>query len=352
MSWQPVAEPARRRAALGGAILIAAALLAPRLAAAQSKPAGTKPESKPAAAATTPAPKSGGSVVGRVNGRAISRRDFDLMVQVQFRQRGPGERRHDDLEAVRASALDALIDAELLYQKAQEAKVTVSESEVKAESERLKTLLGGPDEAAAFLKDAGLEMKDLDDQVRRNLVVKKFIDTGVAKGIEVTDAQAKAWYDAHPEAVSRPESVRISQIVVPVASTATANQRADARQKAEAILKEIQGGKDFGEMARLHGDGPEAKRGGDAGWIWAGGGALPVIERAALALKPGQMSDIVESRRGYHLMKATDRRPAGPVPFDEAKAGVIERMSAEARDEKLRLYLADLRRKATIEKSL
>lgn len=351
MSWQPVVEPARRRAAFAGAILVAAVLATPPIAAAQAKPAEPKPAGSKPAAAATPAPKSGGTV-GRVNGRAISRRDFDLMVQVQFRQRGPGERRHEDLEAVRASALDALIDAELLYQKAQEAKITVPDAETRAETERLKNLLGGPEETATFLKESGLEPRDLDEQVRRNLVVKRFIDTEVAKGIEVSDAQAKAWYDAHPESVSRPESVRISQIVVPVGSDASANKRSDARQKAEAILKEIQGGKDFGEMARLHSGGPEAQRGGDAGWVWAGGGALPAVERAALALKPGQMSDIVESRRGFHLLKATDRRPAGPIPFAEAKPGVIERVRAEQRDEKLRLYLADLRRKATIEKSL
>ncbi len=345
MTWHPVADPARRRALRACCALLAAAL--PGL------PAAAAAEPKPAAPAAAPAPKSAASnVVARVNGRPISRRDFDLMVQVQFRQRGPGERRHEDLEAVRASALDGLIDAELIYQKALEAKVTVADADVRAEAGRLKALLGGPDEAAQFLKDAGLDAKDLDEQVRRNLVVKRFIDTEVAKGIEVTEAQARAWYDQHPEAVTHSEAVRISQIVVPLPSTATPTQRSDARQKIEAILKELQGGKDFAEMARLHSEGPEAKKGGDSGWIWAGGGALPAVERAALALKVGQTSDIVESRRGFHLLKATERRPAGPIPFAEAKPAVVDRVRAEMRDEKIRLYLADLRRNAKIEKSL
>ncbi|HUD72343.1 MAG TPA: peptidylprolyl isomerase [Dongiaceae bacterium] len=347
MRWHPVADPARRRALRACAALLAAAL--PGL------PAAVAAETKPAAPAPTaaPAPKSSpSSVVARVNGRPISRRDFDLMVQVQFRQRGVGERRHEDLEAVRASALDGLIDAELMYQKAIEAKVTVADAEVRAEADRLKALLGGGDEAAQFFKDSGLDAKDVDDQVRRNLVVKRFVDTQVTRGIEVTEAQAHAWYDQHPDAVTRSESVRVSQIVVPVPSTATPAQRSDARQKVEAILKELRGGKDFAEMARLHSEGPEAKKGGDSGWIWAGGGALPVVERAALALKVGQTSDIVESRRGFHLLKATDRRPAGPIPFAEAKQGVVDRVRAEERDEKLRLYLADLRRNAKIEKSL
>ena len=353
MRWHPVADPARRRAVFALAAALAAGSSGLPVAAAGSPLAGAQPAAAAPAAAPAPAPKATGSgIVAKVNGRPITRRDFDLMVQVQFRQRGPGERRHEDLDAVRNASLDALIDAELIHQKAQEAKVTVPDADVRAEKEKLKKLLGGPDEAAEFLKNAGLEEKDLDEAVRRNLTVKRFVDTEVAQGIEVTDAQAKAWYDQHPEAVARPESVRISQIVVPVASGASAAQRGDAREKIEAILKEIRGGKDFAEMARLHSDGPEAKKGGDSGWIWAGGGALPAVERAALALKVGQMSDIVESRRGFHLLKATDRRPAGPIPFADAKGGVVERVRAEARDEKLRLYLADLRRRATIEKSL
>ena len=350
MRWHPVADPARRRAFSAAAALLAALPAFPaRASAAETKPA----EPRPAATAATPAPKpAASSVVARVNGRPIARRDFDLMVQVQFRQRGPGERRHEDLEAVRVAALDGLIDAELIYQKAQEAKVSVTGAEVRAEADRLKGLLGGPDATAQFLKEAGLAEKDLDEQVRRNLVVKRYIDTQVAKGITISDDQARAWYDQHPEAVSRTESVRISQIVVPVPANASPAQRAEARQKIEAILKEIQGGKDFAEMARRHSDGPEAQKGGDSGWVWAGGGALPAVERAALLLKTGQMSDIVESRRGFHLLKATDRRPAGPIPFAETKAGIADRMRAEARDEKLRVYLADLRRNAKIEKSL
>jgi peptidyl-prolyl cis-trans isomerase C len=192
--------------------------------------------------------------------------------------------------------------------------------------------------------------RELEDQVRRSLVVKRFVDRDVAPGLQVTEAQARAWYDAHPDEVARPESVRISQIVVHVASGADAATRADRRRKVEEILKELIAGKDFAEMARLHSDGPEAKRGGDVGWVWAGGGALPPVERAALALQPGQTSDIVESRRGYHIIKATARRPAGPIPFAEANEKITARLLDEQRDERVRVFVGDLRRGARIEK--
>jgi len=125
--------------------------------------------------------------------------------------------------------------------------------------------------------------------------------------------------------------------------------RADARAKAEAILAELRSGKEFGELARLHSDGAEAKKGGDSGWVWAGGGALPPVERAALALQPGQTSDVVESRRGFHIIKATERRPAGMIPFEESRERIVDKLTAERRHDKVRAYVASLRKSARIE---
>jgi peptidyl-prolyl cis-trans isomerase C len=351
MSWQPDRGTARAvLPAVAAALWIAVATPAPGAAAETPAP---KPAPKPAPAAAAPAPEAargGTDVVARVNGTPILRRDFELMVQVQFSQLPPDQRRHDDLDAVRDAVLDNLIDNELLYQRASQAKISVGDAEVREESVRLKALLGSPAAADTFLRQSGISEKELASQVRRSLVVKRFVDRDVAPGLEVTEAQARAWYDAHPEVVNRPESVRISQIVVQVAPQADTATRAAARHKIEEILKEIKAGKDFAEMARRHSDGPEAKTGGDVGFVWAGGGALPSVERAALALKPGQMSDIVESRRGFHLIKAVERRPAGPVPFTEMRAAITERLVKEQRDERLRVYVAGLRRGARVEK--
>jgi len=339
MRWQPDTEPGRGAAigALALVFLAAAAWTPPAIGAATTAP-------KPARAAGT-------DVIARVNGSPILRRDFDLMVQVQFRQRGPGQRRHEDLQAVRDAALDTLIDGELLYQRAAQAKMTVGDAEVREAAARLKTQLGTPEEAAAFLKESAMSDRDLEQQVRRSLMVKRYVDRDVAPALEVTEAQARAWYDTHPEAMTRPESVRVSQIVVQVPPQAAAAPRAAARQKIEEILKELKAGKAFADMARLHSDGPEAKRGGDVGWVWAGGGALPPVERAALALQPGRMSDIVESRRGFHIIEATERRAAGPIPFAEARDRITARILDEQRDERVRVFVAELRRGARIEKA-
>jgi peptidyl-prolyl cis-trans isomerase C len=137
-----------------------------------------------------------------------------------------------------------------------------------------------------------------------------------------------------------------------VAPSAGQAERDVARRKIEDILKELKAGKDFSEMARAHSEGTEAQHNGDSGWVWAGGGALPPVERAALALQAGQTSDVVESRRGFHLIKALERRPAGVVPFDEVKARIGTRLAAESRDQRVRGYVASLRKNAKIERTI
>jgi peptidyl-prolyl cis-trans isomerase C len=287
-----------------------------------------------------------------VNGVSIPRRAFDMAVQIQFRQRGPGDRRHEDLKAVRDTALDALIDNELLYQKAVQAKTTVTDAEVKTELQSLEKSLGTTEEVAAFLKQNGLAEKDLRDEVRRSLIVRRFTDATLPAPAAPGEAAERAYYDAHPEMFARPEAVRIAQIVVRTAPAASPAERDAARQKIEDILKELKAGKDFGEMARAHSEGTEAQHNGDSGWVWAGGEALPPVERAALALQAGQTSDVVESRRGFHLIKALERRPAGVVPFDEAKERIGARLASESRDQRVRGYVATLRKNAKIERTL
>jgi peptidyl-prolyl cis-trans isomerase C len=334
-------RPGLNLAFLAAAFLSAALLPGRALAAAASPDKTGKP---------VPAKASGDSPVARVNGQPVTRRDFDLMVQVLFRQRGPGQRGHEDLKATRQAALDTLIDNELLSQKAKAAGVTVGDQDVRDETEKLRKSLGGPEETQRFLDQNGLAASDLEAQVRRTLLVSRFVGKEVAPGVAVDEAAARAWYDAHPEAMQRPEAVHIRQIVVQVPQGSAPATRVQAREKIEDLLKALRSGEDFATLARQHSNGPEAARGGDSGFVWAGGGALPQVEIAALALQAGQVSDVIETRRGFHIIQAIERRPAGTIPFEDAKGGIVTRLTRETRDARVKEFVAKERAAAHIEK--
>jgi peptidyl-prolyl cis-trans isomerase C len=333
----------------GGALLLGAALGMAVAAVAFAAPAAS-PSTIPAAGEhgrTAPA-HSGSEVMARVNGNAILRRDFDMAVQVQFR----GRRQAvgiKELQAVRDRVLERLIENELLYQKAVKKETPVPAKDVETELEKIKA--GFPSAAvfASTLKDSGVDEAEFKDQVRRTLLVTRFVDREVVGDIKVTDEDVRRYYDQNPTEVNRQEAVHLAEILVRVAPGAAQNERAKAREKIEAILKELKSGADFADLARKYSDGPEARNGGDTGWLPRGKGP-PAIMEIAFALQPGQTSDVVETRLGFHILKVLGKREAGPIPFDEAKERIRMRLVVREREARIRSYVDDLKEKAHIER--
>jgi len=290
-------------------------------------------------------------VVGRVNGQAILRRDFELAVQIHFAGRRPANVRLKELQAVREKILDKLIDSELLHQSAVKSSVAVPEADVDAELKRMQQHVGTPDDFAKLLGENQVTEAEFNEQLRRSLRVRRFVDREVVGAVAVTDEEAKRYYDQNPNEMKLPERVRVSQIMVR-APAASSQARAEGRERIEEILKALRAGADFAELARKHSDGPEAKRGGDSGFLLRGGGAPPAIEEIAFRLKPGETSDVLETRLGYHIIRVGEHRPEGPIPFEDAKKTIVAKLTAQEREEKIHVYVAALREKARIERRL
>jgi len=288
-------------------------------------------------------------VVARVNGRPILGRDFNLAVQLSLRRRR-GDVSLADLQATRDAVLDAQIDNELLYQQATGSAIAVTPAEVRDEESRMREGLGDA-ELAALLEESGVSAEDFTEQVRRTLLVTRFVKDRVIAGVTVGDDEVRRAYDQNPRDMVRPDAVRISQIVLRVAPDAAPAVRAGVRQKMEAILQEVRAGRDFAELARKYSEGPEAARGGDAGLLTRGGGGPPAIEEAAFNLKPGAVSDVLETRMGFHVIKVQDARAGGAIPFEEAQKSIRARLESAAREAKLHDYIAGLRQRAQIVKS-
>jgi len=318
------------------------ALLAAGLAAAIAVPAVVT-----GAAAAEPGKTPGDAPVARVNGRAILRRDFDLAVQLQFQGRRANVAL-TELRGVRAKVLEGLIDNELLYQEASRSRHEVPDGDIDAELARIRAALPAPGDLDRLLGTYGTSAGEFRAQVRRTLVVTRHVDREIAGSITVSNEDVRRYYDQNPAEMVRRERVRVSQIVVRVAGE-SGSARAVAREKIEAILKDIRGGREFADAARRYSEGAEAAQGGDIGWVVRGGG-IPLIERAAFVLGAGEISDVVETRVGFHLLKATDRQAEGPVPFEEAREAIRARLTAREREQKIHKHLEGLKDRASIER--
>jgi peptidyl-prolyl cis-trans isomerase C len=118
--------------------------------------------------------------------------------------------------------------------------------------------------------------------------------------------------------------------------------------QAQAVLKEARSGADFAELAKKHSADGSAQQGGDLNFFTRGQ-MVPPFDQAAFSMKPGEISDIVTTQFGYHIIKVTDRRAASTVPFEQVSARIKEFLAEQQKQKKADDFIQSLKQKAKIE---
>ena len=319
-------------------------------AAAKTSTAAAAP-GQPAAAATTPAkpvPAQLPDVVARVNGEAVTKSDLEAMLHTMEMQAGqpiPPDRRD---EIVRNS-LDRLVAYRLLLQESQNRKVIVSDNEIDAKVQEFRKQFQSDDAFKQALAQRGwTTMAALQKDVRNDLTVSKLMDADAATQPVVTDQDARDFYAKNTDKFKQPETVHASHVLIKVDPNADSATKKKARQEIDAVLKQARAGVDFAKLAQQHSQDPNAAQGGDLGYF-SRDRMVPAFAEAAFALKPGQISGVVQTQFGYHVIKAIDRKPARNVPFDEAGGQIKGYLAQERRQQRAEAFVDELKKKARIE---
>ena len=121
----------------------------------------------------------------------------------------------------------------------------------------------------------------------------------------------------------------------------------EARSQIEDLKKQLEEGADFTRLARRHSDCPSKRKGGDLGFFTKGR-MVPALEKAAFDMDKGMVSGLVETRFGYHIIKVTDRKQAGTTSFEQAKAGIIQRITQRKQQALINKYIESLKADAKI----
>ncbi len=319
---------------------------------APSTPAAALPSSAAAATSSSPAPAFDVSrlpaLVAKLDGESISKAELMERAQAMRAQmQHMGSPAPPDTEEFYRAMLDQLIGARLLLAEAKRRGLTPSEAEVASSLQRLQ----GSDPAAFArqLAAQGITEKSVRDDVAHNLAIQKLVAADVTPAVKVSAEAERRFYQQDLERMQRPPQVRIRHILVGVPRDATAEQRQQARQKAVALRARIKGGEDFATVARESSDDPGSKAsGGLLPWM-AKGQSVPPFEQAAFALEPGQLSDVVESPFGFHVLRLEEKREAGTVPFEEAQPQIEQLLSRQQARELLEQKVAALRKAAHVE---
>jgi peptidyl-prolyl cis-trans isomerase C len=196
---------------------------------------------------------------------------------------------------------------------------------------------------AKIAREKGYDRKpEVREQI--DLLMNSFLSSELIKGevlvkISVTDQDAEAYYKAHQDEYRTPESARARHILIRADRSAPEAQKKEARGRAEEVLKKVKAGGDFAKLASEYSEDPGSKQnGGDLGFVQKGR-TVPEFERAVFSLKPGQVSDVVETQFGYHIIKVEDRKESAVEPYDKVKDKVKEKVLNDQRKAKAEEYI-------------
>lgn len=336
--------------------LFACALLVPVLAAGCRKSpaqnAAAAPATPLAAGAQAPQPVKPvpqvlPEVVARVNGEDVKKADFERMIRtIEGRAGQPIPAEHRD-EILR-NALDQLVVYTLLAQESKARGIKVDDTEVNQKVQELRGQFPSQEAFDAALKTRGMTEESLRHDASVDLSVNKLMDTQVAGAAAATDTDAKDFYDKNPDKFKQEERIRASHILIHVDQNAPPAVRAKAKAQIESILKQARSGADFATLARKYSQDDSAQAGGDLNYF-SPGQMVPQFDAVAFKLKVGQISDVVTTEFGYHIIKVTDRKPARTVPFDEAKPQIMQFLTEQKKQQQADAYIDALKKKSKIE---
>lgn len=188
----------------------------------------------------------------------------------------------------------------------------------------------------------------LRDEIRRGMAAQAFMEKRFGRGASPSEKELRGWYDARPELFRRTARVRASHILVRVDPSWEEERREQAREKIETIRNRLRKGDDFGALARQYSECFSASAGGDLGYFDRSAMQEPFAD-AAFDLKPGETSDIVQTRDGYHLIRVAAIEPEALIPFDQARQEVERRMKGERGKEGAARFVEEMRGKTKVE---
>jgi|Deesub1362B_J571_1020462.scaffolds.fasta_scaffold07600_3 peptidyl-prolyl cis-trans isomerase C len=289
-------------------------------------------------------------VVARVNGKPISGEAYStLYKQREMDRMGTGMAGEPvSPEAMKRATLDQLIVVELLTQRADEIQLHVEPQDVEQRLKKIEERVGGKEKLEEALKARGLTLQRYRKDVEKSLRIQRLFDQEVLSKVKVEPGEVREFYEANPQYFQVPEEVRVRHIIVRFPSNATDQQKKEALKVIQEAAKRIRNGESFEEVAKEISQDGSAPRGGDLGYF-PRGKMVPEFEKVAFSLEKGKVSEPIETRFGYHLVKVVDKRPAHLVPFEEAKSKIESYLKRKKGQDAVRAYVEDLKSKAKIE---
>ncbi len=328
----------------------------PKKAVAESNVPAVKPN-PPTAEPNAPAADANlsSAVTVTVNGVKITEGQINKVLQAKMEQlasRIPPNMKDQYRQQVRKRIVEVMTIEELLAQKEKEKNIVASPAEVNEQISKQMTKDNLTiDDFKSLLKAYGTDFSEYQKDMRKKIMFEKLMeDQFNSKVVKPTDEQVKTYYDQNIQQFQEPEKIHTKHILIRPEDSNDPNQakaKAKAKAKAEDILKKLKAGADFNDMAKQYSACPSSKQGGDLG-TQPKGTFVPEFEKAAYALKPGQMTDVVETQFGFHIIKLIEHANANTVSFAQSKDMIAQLLTNEQKKTIVENYIEQIKKTADI----
>jgi foldase protein PrsA len=280
-------------------------------------------------------------VAARVNGQVIKSTELTAQldqIKKQYPQMFTGNDAEGRLLDYKQRLLENMINQTLIEQAASKKGVNVTDADIQKQIDQLRS--GFKDQAAfdQALKSAGMTVDQLKSQIKNQLVTQKLVET-LAANQKVTDAEIKAYYDKNKSQFYQKAAKRASHILF----------KSSDKAKAEKVLKDLQSHSiKFATAAKKYSiDTQTASKGGDLGWPTQA--FVPEFQAALDKLKKGELSGLVQSPYGWHIILVTDERSGYQQPLSQVKSQIQQIIVQQRRSDAYQQFLNQLRKDAKIE---
>ncbi len=292
-------------------------------------------------------------VVATVNGviitlSTVQERAAILMQQMQ----ASGNPSQMNEKQVLEATLNTIIEEKLQIQEAKRKGLGVEEEAVQT---ALDDILGKNkitiEQMEVMLENEGRSLEIYKNHIRNQILTSKVMQYHMGKSGRVSDRRIQKYYFQHQKDFWEPKKPFVRHILFIVEEGAEGQTRAAKKEQAGQVLRKIRSGEDFTELAILHSEDVSASSGGEIGWLTKGH-LVPEFEEVAFRLKAGEVSDIVESRYGFHIIKADKVTSGEPEPLEKVKGKIEQILSFKVRKKKYNNWIKDLKKNAMIQVTL
>ena len=290
--------------------------------------------------------------IAKVNGFEVNKQavgfELDRLVRFYMSHGMSMQEIKDNLAKLQEKALDQAIGARLLLERSQQLDVPVTAADIDAEIAKVIEQVGGEENFKKALAAQNISEEDFRKELEKGARVNKLVEQACTGVEEPTEQDVTDFYEAHKSEYVTEPKVLCQHILVKVEDNSTSDEKSAAFEKILAIKERIAAGGNFAEEAEKNSDCPSGREGGSLGWFGPGM-MVPEFDKVAFEMKKGEVSGVVTTQFGYHIIYKADEQPGGQQTLVDVHDQIKDLLRHEARGKAVDAFVAELREKAEIE---